>query len=74
MLFFQGSPPLCGLTLADIEMGMIMRAKHQNENKVDATREGRIICYLAAVILAILVLVVVIIVLTMMVAGKETQF
>merc|ERR1719222_1028428 len=34
-------------------------------------KEGRIVCYLAGVILAILALVAVIVVLTMMVAGQE---
>ena len=34
-------------------------------------KESKIICYLAAVILAILVLIAVIVVLTMMVANKE---
>jgi hypothetical protein len=34
-------------------------------------RDSKIICYLAAVILAILVLIAVIVVLTMMVANKE---
>ena len=41
---------------------------------VDTRRETRIICYLAAVILAILVLVAVIVVLTMMVAHHEMDF
>ena len=62
------------LTLADIEMGMILREKHQNVNKVAAKAEIHIICYLSAVILAILVLIVVIVLLTAMVATKEDGF
>ena len=41
---------------------------------VDTKRETRIVCYLAAVILAILVLVAVIVDLTMMVAHHEMDY
>ena len=41
---------------------------------MDTRRETRIICYLAAVILAILVMVAVIVVLTMMVAHHEMDY
>jgi len=63
-----------GLSLADVERGMFERAHMQPPGGVDTRRETRIICYLAAVILAILVLVAVIVVLTMMVAHHEMDF
>ena len=47
---------------------------NQRHAKVDARKESRIVCYLAAVILAILVLIAVIVVLTMMAANKELEF
>ena len=53
---------------------LFFRAHMQPPGGVDTRRETRIICYLAAVILAILVLVAVIVVLTMMVAHHEMDF
>lgn len=41
------------------------------QSELSGQKESKIICYLAAVILAILVLIAVIVVLTMMVANKE---
>jgi t-SNARE complex subunit (syntaxin) len=45
--------------------------KTVKSTELSGGRESKIICYLAAVILAILVLIAVIVVLTMMVANKE---
>ena len=58
-----------GLGSADIERGLLESAARQRG--LDRGGERRIVCYLAAVVLAILVLVGVIVVLTMMVANKD---
>lgn len=58
-----------GLGSADIERGLLeSAARHRG---LDRGGERRIVCYLAAVVLAILVLVGVIVVLTMMVANNN---
>jgi len=67
--FQEGLPP-GGLSLSDIERGMQSRSAAK-QSELSGQKESKIICYLAAVILAILVLIAVIVVLTMMVANKE---
>ena len=72
ILLIKVNPCTSGLTVEDIEKGMILRAKQ--DKSADAGMESLTICYLVSVILGILVLVSVIVITTVITTDNKLQF
>ena len=74
ILLIKVNPCISGLTVEDIEKGMILRAKQDKSAEADAGMESLTICYLVSVILGILVLVSVIVITTVITTDNKLQF
>ena len=73
-IMFQVASTMAGLSLEEIEEGMMVRGRQEEKAAEDAGRRRLTTCYLVSVILAILVLVTIIVFLTMMTTNSDMEF